>query len=157
VEEARKDSYREGYTAGIEFGKKEALKGLTVEAEWSLAKAALEHLLYTDPPKPQHSKNAHDQMRRLADSWRKMRQMVAWQDLAESLHRQYKQALWNLRNDNGAPESNRELMTFIEAIMNIPVLAAQYEQRMTEEPPENAQSPNVIIEGEPNGPDYYHS
>jgi hypothetical protein len=150
VAEANKNSYREGYKDGLAKGAKDALDQFTVVGNWSLAQEVVEHLLYADPARKQYGADARDSVDRLAESWRAMRTTEAWQDLANYLHLEYKRRMQSLRSDDGSATVSREILTLIEAIMNIPVAAARYQEQTQTSDPVDA----VVIEDEHGYRDY---
>jgi hypothetical protein len=113
---------------------------MTVTADWSLSQEILDQLLYMEPRPPQAAEDARDKAMRLANSWGQMRNMAAWKDLAQYLTNEYRRHMQDLRDDEGAGAVHREVLTFIEGVMNIPTLAArflaQYEQQGTDEAPQ---------------------
>ena len=138
VAEAEKTSFQEGYKAGLKQGAEDVLATHSVDGDWSLAQEVVEHLMFKDPARVQYGADARDKVDQLAESWRGMRNWLAWRDLSNYLHLEYKRRMQSLRIDEGSATVNREIMTFVEAIMNIPVAAAKYQARMQPDGPQDA-------------------
>jgi len=129
----RQRAFGEGFAAGSKAGKEELRGSLSVKADWSLAQEVLDRLMFEDVPQTQYAEDAVGQALALAESWRRGRVARFWLDIERYLVSHYQKRMKQLRMDQGAAPAHREVMSLIEGLLNLPVLAARVEKQYAQQ------------------------